>query len=63
MRIAKVRGVSKRALQWYFKYYFVPSVTKTFTLEGVQISIVQYLERWIVYTPLCINVFVTLATQ
>jgi hypothetical protein len=30
------QGVSKRALQWYFKYYCVASVTKMFTLKGVQ---------------------------
>jgi hypothetical protein len=28
-----------------------------------ELSIVQHLERWIVYTPLSINVFITLSTQ
>jgi hypothetical protein len=31
-----IQGVSKRALQWCSKCYCVASVTKTFTLEGVQ---------------------------
>jgi hypothetical protein len=31
-----MQGISKRALQWYFKCYCVASVTKTFTLEVVQ---------------------------
>jgi hypothetical protein len=31
-----IQGVSKRDLQWYFKCYCVASVTKTFTLKGVQ---------------------------
>jgi hypothetical protein len=30
------QGVSKRALQWYSKCYRAESVTKTFTLRGVQ---------------------------
>jgi hypothetical protein len=34
--VLDVQGVSKRALQRYFKCHCVPSVTKTFTLEGVQ---------------------------
>jgi hypothetical protein len=29
-------GVSKRALQWFSKCYFLASVKKTFTLKGVQ---------------------------
>jgi hypothetical protein len=32
----KIQGVSKRALQRYSKCYCVASVTKTFTLEGLQ---------------------------
>jgi hypothetical protein len=31
-----IQGVSKTALQWYSKCYCVESVTKTFTLKGVQ---------------------------
>jgi hypothetical protein len=31
-----MQGVSKRALQWYSKWYCVASVTKTFALKGVQ---------------------------
>jgi hypothetical protein len=31
-----IKGVLKRALQWYSKCYCVASVTKTFTLKGVQ---------------------------
>jgi hypothetical protein len=31
-----IHGVSKIALQWYSKCYCVASVTKTFTLKGVQ---------------------------
>jgi hypothetical protein len=31
-----MQGVLKRALQWYFKYYYVASITKTFTLKRVQ---------------------------
>jgi hypothetical protein len=31
-----MQGVSKIALQWYSKCCCVASVTKTFTLEGVQ---------------------------
>jgi hypothetical protein len=37
----------KRAVQWYSEYYGVASVTKMFTLKGVQ-TIIQHLERWIV---------------
>jgi hypothetical protein len=33
---ALIQGVSKRTLQWYSKCYSVASVTKTFTLKGVQ---------------------------
>jgi hypothetical protein len=51
----KYRVFKKRALQLYSKCYCVMSVTKTFTLKVV--------ERWIVCTPLSVNVFVTLATQ
>jgi hypothetical protein len=32
----KLRDNSKRALQWYSKCYCVASITKTFTLKGVQ---------------------------
>jgi hypothetical protein len=32
----EIQGVSKRDLQWYSKCYCVASVTKTFTLKGVQ---------------------------
>jgi hypothetical protein len=31
-----MEGVSKRALQWYFKCYCVAIVTETFTLKDVQ---------------------------
>jgi hypothetical protein len=31
-----MEGVSKRASLWYSKRYCVASVTKTFTLKGVQ---------------------------
>jgi hypothetical protein len=31
-----LQTVSKRALQWYSQFYCVSSVTKTFTLKGVQ---------------------------
>jgi hypothetical protein len=31
-----LQGVSKISLQWYSKGYSVASVTKTFTLKGVQ---------------------------
>jgi hypothetical protein len=34
--LAQVHGVSERTLQWYAKCYYVASVTKTFTLKGVQ---------------------------
>jgi hypothetical protein len=40
-----VQGVLKRSLQWYSKYYCVASVTKTFTLKGLQI-----LRRWRCWT-------------
>jgi hypothetical protein len=48
-------GCLKEALQWYSKCYRVASVRKTFIL---------YLpfERWIIFTYLSVNVFVTLAT-
>jgi hypothetical protein len=39
------------------------NVTKMFTLKGVKTINIQHLERWIVCTPLSVNVFVTLATQ
>jgi hypothetical protein len=40
------------------------SVTKTFTLKGVQTIHLSGVEQWIVCTtPLNINIFVTLATQ
>jgi hypothetical protein len=44
-----LHGVSKRTLQWYSKCCFLASVTKTFTLKGVQ-TIVQQLEsiNWII---------------
>jgi hypothetical protein len=32
-------------------------------LKAYKLPIVQHLERWIVHTPLNVNVFVTLATQ
>jgi hypothetical protein len=32
-----MQRVSERALQWYSKCYRVASVTKTFTLKGMQI--------------------------
>jgi hypothetical protein len=47
-----MRGISKRALQWYCNCCSVASVTKTFTLKDVQT--IQHL---------IINVFATLATQ
>jgi hypothetical protein len=31
-----IHDASKRALQWYSKYYCVTNVTNTFILEGVQ---------------------------
>jgi hypothetical protein len=31
-----MQGVSDRPLQWYSKCYCVVSVTKTFTLKGIQ---------------------------
>jgi hypothetical protein len=46
---SEIQGASKRALQLYSKCYCVASV--------------QLLERWIVCTPLRVNVFVALATQ
>jgi hypothetical protein len=36
--ICKYRVFKKRALQWYSKCYCVASVTKTFTLKGIQIN-------------------------
>jgi hypothetical protein len=40
----------------------VASGTKRFILKGIKLSVIQHLEQWIVYTPLSINVLVTLAT-
>jgi hypothetical protein len=42
-----MQGVSRRSLEWYSECYCVVSVTKTFTLKGVQ----------------TLNVLVTLATH
>jgi hypothetical protein len=66
----------KKALQWYSQRYCLPSVTKTFTLSPsatvclvlrkrlhYPLFKVQSVERWIVCTPLSVNVFVTLTTQ
>jgi hypothetical protein len=50
-----MQGVSKRALQWYSKCYCVASVTKTFTLKGV-----QTIPR---STPLAVNVSTTLTAK
>jgi hypothetical protein len=43
-----MQGVSERASQWYSESYFAASITKMCTPKG---------------QPLCVNVFVTLATQ
>jgi hypothetical protein len=56
--VSEMQGVSKRDLQQYSKCYCVASVTKMFSLKGVQAGV----ERWIVCTPLSINFFVTLNT-
>jgi hypothetical protein len=48
--VGNARCFSKRTLQWHSKYFCVQ-------------TIVQHHERWIVCTPLSVNVFVTLATQ
>jgi hypothetical protein len=53
----------KIALQRYSKCYCVASVTKTLNFKAYRLSIVQNVERWIVYTPLSVNVLVTFATQ
>jgi hypothetical protein len=39
------RGVSKRVLQWYSKYYCVASVRKLLHLKTYKLSIVQGVER------------------
>jgi hypothetical protein len=36
-----MQGVSKRALQWYFKCYSVVSYEKGFFLKAYKLSIVQ----------------------
>jgi hypothetical protein len=51
------------------RYNGIPNVTvwqvlrKYLCLKAYKLSIFQYLERWIVCTPLNVNSFVTLATQ
>jgi hypothetical protein len=58
-----IHGVSKEF------YNGIPNITvwrvlrKRLTLKAYKLLIVQCLERLIVYTPLSVNVFVTLATQ
>jgi hypothetical protein len=48
MRLPLVmQGVSKRALQWYSKCYSLASVTKVFTLKGVQT--IHHLRCWCIY--------------
>jgi hypothetical protein len=50
-------------------YIGIPNVTvwrvlrKLLHLKADKLSVAQYVERWIVCTPLSVNVFVTLATQ
>jgi hypothetical protein len=57
-----------RVFQKYI-YNCIPEATvwgmlrKHLHLKKYKLSIVQGIERWIVYMPLCINSFVTLATQ
>jgi hypothetical protein len=58
-----MQGVTKTALQMYSKHYCLASITKTFILKGIQTIFIQRLERWIIFTPLSVKTFVTLATQ
>jgi hypothetical protein len=46
-----------------FQCYCVASVKKRLHLKVYKLSIVQGVERWIVCTPLSVNVFVILAIQ
>jgi hypothetical protein len=58
--------VSKRGLQWYFKCFCVMSVTKTFTLKGIQ-TITSHLSRCCIMDSLYAfkykRISITLTTQ
>jgi hypothetical protein len=57
MNILIIQGDSKRDFQWYSKCNCGASVTKAFTLKGI-----QTVHRSTPYTPLRVSVYLTLAT-